>query len=216
MNYRFKNDVSIPVRNVTLHGELTIPAKAEAIVIFSSANRDGKDNRGNQLTARNLNHHHTGTLLLDLLTEEEDKLYHNRFDIELLTKRLAGVTEWLHDQTYAKDCMLGYFGTGTGAAAAIKAASYLPQVSALVLKGGRPDLAMDNLPNVEAPTLLIAGRLDYDVLRLNKEAYVQMNCEKRLHVIEGATHLFEESGVTERVAELTVDWFEKHLHPVKT
>jgi dienelactone hydrolase len=215
MNYRFKSEVNIPVGNITLYGELTIPSSADAIVIFAHGSGSGKNSPRNQQVASHLNHHHIGTLLLDLLTEEEDRHYHNRFDIELLTKRLVGTTEWLHEQPDAKDCMIGYFGASTGAAAAIKAASYLPQIKAIVLRGGRPDLAMDNLPNVDAPTLLIVGRLDYEVLRLNKEAYVQMNCEKRLHVIEGATHLFEESGMMERVAELTIDWFEKHLQPVK-
>lgn len=215
MNYRFKNEVTIPVRNVTLYGELTIPFNTEAIVIFSHGSGSGRNSPRNKAVAQHLNEHHIGTLLLDLLTEGEDKFYHNRFDIELLTKRLIGATEWLQEQPLAKDCMLGYFGASTGAASAIKAASYLPQIQAVVSRGGRPDLAMDNLPNVEAPTLLIVGRLDYDVLRLNKEAYIQLNCEKRLHVIDGATHLFEEPGMMEKVAELATDWFQKYLHPVK-
>jgi dienelactone hydrolase len=214
MNYRFQNEVTIPVRNVTLYGELTIPLKAEAIVIFSHGSGSGRNSPRNKMVARYLHEKNIGTLLLDLLTEEEDKHYINRFDIELLTKRLIGATEWLETQPAAKDCHYGYFGASTGAASALKAASYLPQIDAVVCRGGRPDMAMDNLVNVEAATLLIVGRLDYDVLRMNKEAYVQLNCEKKLAIVEGATHLFEEPGKLEEVAMLAGNWFEKYLQPV--
>lgn len=216
MDLRFQNEVPIPLRNVTLYGELTIPLYAEAIVIFSHGSGSGRMSPRNKMVANYLHQKNFGTLLLDLLTEKEDRQYINRFDIELLTKRLIGATEWLEEQPAAKDCKIGYFGASTGAASALKAASYLPQIEAVVSRGGRPDLAMDNLANVDAPTLLIVGRLDYEVLRLNKEAYIQLNCEKKLEVVEGATHLFEEPGKMEIVSELAANWFEKHLHPVTT
>ena len=152
--------------------------------------------------------------MFDLLTEEEDLHYQNRFNIDLLTKRLAGATEWLERLPAAKDCRIGYFGASTGAASALKAAAVSPHINAVVSRGGRPDLAMDDLHRVEAPTLLIVGSLDYDVLQLNKEAYMQLECEKKLEVVEGATHLFEESGKMEIVSELAGNWFEKYLNPV--
>ena len=152
-----------------------------------------------------------GTLLFDLLTEEEDKYYYNRFNIDLLTKRLAGATEWLEKFPAANDCRIGYFGASTGAASALQAAAHLPHIGAVVSRGGRPDFAMDHLQSVEAPTLLIVGRLDTDVLELNKEAYSKLQCEKELEVVEGATHLFEEPGKMEIISELAAAWFEKYL-----
>lgn len=215
MDIRFHKEVSIPIGKVTVEGELIIPLKSKAIVIFSHGSGSGRFSTRNRAVAKYLQQKNMGTLLLDLLTPEEDKLYSNRFDIDLLTKRLAGATEWLERLPAAKDCRIGYFGASTGAASALKAAAYLPGISAVVSRGGRPDLAMDVLEKVEAPTLLIAGSLDYDVLQLNKEAYIQLNCEKKLEVIDGATHLFEESGTMEKVCEKAGEWFEKYLQPVK-
>jgi putative phosphoribosyl transferase len=214
MDFRFHNELEIPVRKTTLRGELVIPLKAEAIVIFSHGSGSSRFSSRNQMVAKYLHQKNFGTLLFDLLTEEEDRQYHNRFDIELLTKRLAGATEWLGTFPAAKDCRIGYFGASTGAASALKAAAVLPQINAVVSRGGRPDLAMKDLHNVEAPTLLIVGSLDYDVLQLNKEAYIQLGCEKKLEVVEGATHLFEESGKMEIVSELAGNWFEKYLEPI--
>ncbi|MBS1915580.1 MAG: dienelactone hydrolase family protein [Bacteroidetes bacterium] len=211
MELRFHNEVTIPVRNTILKGELAIPSKASAIVIFAHGSGSSRLSPRNRIVAKKLHERYFGTLLFDLLTPSEDNRYEMRFDIELLTKRLAGATEWLEKHPAAKDCRIGYFGASTGAAAALKAASYLSSVSAIVSRGGRPDLAMENLANVEAPTLLIVGSLDYDVLRLNKEAYIQLDCKKKLEVVEGATHLFEESGTMEKVTELAVNWFEKYL-----
>jgi len=163
------------------------------------------------MVAKSLQDKNFGTLLFDLMTEEEDRNYYNRFDIDLLTKRLAGATEWLEKFPAAKDCRIGFFGASTGAASALQAASYLPQIGAVVSRGGRPDLAMAHLPKVEAPTLLIVGSLDYDVLQLNKAAYEKLKCEKKLEVVEGATHLFEEPGKMEIISELAGKWFEKYL-----
>lgn len=213
MDIRFHSEVSIPVGKIMLTGKLLIPLKAESIIIFSHGSGSSRFSSRNQLVAKHLNQKNFGTLLFDLLTEGEDNHYHNRFDIDLLTKRLAGATEWLERFPAAKDSRIGFFGASTGAAAALKAAAYLPYISAVVSRGGRPDLVMDNLPEVEAPTLLIVGSLDYDVLKFNKEAYIQLECEKKLEVVAGATHLFEEPGKMEIVSELAGNWFEKYMHP---
>lgn len=211
MGFRFHKEVTVQVGNVDLKGELIIPADATAIIIFSHGSGSGRLSPRNQMVAQYLHQRNFGTLLFDLLTEMEDRSYYNRFDIELLTKRLISVSEWLAEQAAAKGCCFGYFGASTGAASALKAASCQSQIEAVVSRGGRPDLAMDDLSNVNAPTLLIVGGLDHDVLQLNKEAYLRLNCEKKLEVIEGATHLFEEPGKMEIVAELAADWFKKYL-----
>ena len=211
MDIRLDKEVSIPVRHVTLKGELIIPVEATAIIIFSHGSGSSRFSKRNRQVAKYLQEKNFGTLLFDLLTEEEDKHYHNRFDIDLLTKRLAGATEWLEELPDAKAYRIGYFGASTGAASALKAAAILPRIDAIVSRGGRPDLAMADLHNVEAPTLLIVGSLDYDVLQLNKEAYMQLECEKKLEVVAGATHLFEEPGKMEIVSELAGNWFRKYL-----
>ena len=213
MDIRFHKQVSIPVSNVILKGELYIPLKAKAIIVFSHGSGSSRFSKRNQMVAKYLQEKNFGTLLFDLLTEQEDLHYHNRFDINLLTKRLAGATEWLERLPAARDCRIGYFGASTGAASALKAASILPNISVVVSRGGRPDLAMDDLQNVEAPTLLIVGSLDYDVLQLNKKAFSKLKCKKKFEVVEGATHLFEEQGTMEKVCELAEAWFEKYLNP---
>jgi putative phosphoribosyl transferase len=213
MDLRYHKEVDIPLCKVTLKGELVIPLKATAIIVFSHGSGSSRFSKRNQMVAKYLHEKNFGTLLFDLLTEEEDNHYHNRFDIDLLTKRLAGATEWLEELPAAKECRIGYFGASTGAASALKAAAILPQIQAVVSRGGRPDLAMDDLPMVEAPTLLIVGSLDYDVLQLNKSAYMQLECEKKLEVIAGASHLFEEQGTMEEVCERAGAWFEKYLQP---
>lgn len=215
MELRYHNEVEIPVGKVILKGELIIPLKAKGIVIFSHGSGSGRLSPRNQMVAHYLQQKKFGTLLFDLLTEREDQQYHNRFDIDLLTKRLIGATEWLEKQPAAKGCRLGYFGASTGAASALKAAAYITDIGAVVSRGGRPDLAMESLNKVESPTLLIVGGLDTDVLRLNQEAYIQLDCEKSLEVIPGATHLFEEQGKMNEVCERASAWFEKYLVPVE-
>ncbi|HET9056717.1 MAG TPA: dienelactone hydrolase family protein [Chitinophagaceae bacterium] len=214
MDIRFHSEVNIPVGKIMLKGELFIPGKANSIVVFSHGSGSSRLSKRNREVARSLQEKKFGTLLFDLLTEEEDQHYHNRFDIGLLTKRLAAATEWLDEHPAAKSCGIGYFGASTGAASALRAAAILPQIQAVVSRGGRPDLAMDDLDEVEAPTLLLVGSLDYDVLLLNKQAYIQLNCEKKLEIIEGATHLFEEPGMMKKVCESAGEWFKKYLHPV--
>ncbi|MDP4261319.1 MAG: alpha/beta hydrolase [Bacteroidota bacterium] len=214
MDIRFHSEVSIPLGKITVEGELTIPLKTDSIVIFSHGSGSSRFSKRNQEVAKYLQQKNMGTLLFDLLTREEDQYYHNRFDIDLLTRRLTGATEWLEKFPAAKDCSIGYFGASTGAASALKAAAYLPSVKAVVSRGGRPDLAMDVLHKVEAPTLLIVGSLDYDVLKLNQQAYAELKCPKQLEIVGGATHLFEEQGKMEIVAALAAGWFEKYLKQV--
>lgn len=216
MDLRFHDEVNIPVGKTMLQGELVIPFHAGAIIIFSHGSGSSRFSPRNQMVAKYLHHKNFGTLLFDLLTEEEDRHYSTRFDIELLAKRLAGATGWLERHPAAKESRIGFFGASTGAASALKAAAFLPDIGAVVSRGGRPDLAMDHLPDVKAPTLLIVGSLDYDVVKLNQAAYQQLRCEKKLEVINGATHLFEEQGMMEKVCGLAGDWFEKKLQPITT
>lgn len=214
MKLRFNGEVSIPIGNVTLKGELCIPVQSNSIIIFSHGSGSSRFSKRNRMVAKYLNDKNFGTLLFDLLTEKEDENYQTRFDIHLLTKRLAGATEWLERFPAAKDCRIGYFGASTGAASALKAAAVLPGIGAVVSRGGRPDLAKDDLQNVDAPTLLIVGSLDQDVLQLNLKAYAKLACDKKLEVVPGATHLFEEHGTMEKVCELAEAWYEKYLNPV--
>lgn len=214
MDYRFHDEVVIPLKDVELKGELIIPLKARALVIFSHGSGSSRMSPRNQMVAKRLHQRDLGTLLFDLLTPAEDRHYQKRFDIELLTKRLCGVTLWAEKLSSAKDFHIGYFGASTGAASALNAASILPQISAIVSRGGRPDLAMENLHDVKAPTLLIVGGLDYDVLKLNRQAFAELGGIKKLEIIEGASHLFEETGMMDKVTELALGWFEKHLLPV--
>jgi dienelactone hydrolase len=216
MKTSFYKEVSINAGNILLKGELFIPANARMVIVFSHGSGSSRFSPRNQMVAKFLQKKNYGTLLFDLLTEEEDRNYQNRFNIDLLTERLAGATKWLEKYPAAKDCRIGYFGASTGAASALKAAANLPNIYAIVSRGGRPDLAMDELDKVEAPTLLIVGSLDYDVLQLNKKAYQQLKCEKKLEIIEGASHLFEEEGKMEKVCERAGAWFEKFLEPATT
>lgn len=211
MNTRLNREVKINAVDISLPGNLVIPAGAKAIVIFSHGSGSSRFSKRNLEVAGYLQENNIGTLLLDLLTEEEDKFYDNRFDIELLTKRLAGATAWLEEFPSAKDCRIGYFGASTGAASALRASAIMPSVQAIVSRGGRPDLAVEELSCVNAPTLFIVGSLDHQVLQLNKEALEQLDCVKRLEIIEGATHLFEEPGKMKIVAALAAKWFTRYL-----
>lgn len=215
MKTSYHEEIQIPLIEARLTGDLTIPAGAEAIVIFSHGSGSSRKSARNQMVARRLQEHKMGTLLFDLLTEEEDKNYYNRFNIELLTKRLVAVTKWLSGQKEAKNYRFGYFGASTGAASALKAAALLPQTCAVVSRGGRPDLALDALGKVKAPVLLLVGSLDYDVIQLNEVAYEYLECEKKLKIIDGASHLFEEAGKLDLVADEAIEWFEKYLMHIK-
>lgn len=215
MKSNYYKQVSIPVGNVLLKGELFVPENANGIIIFSHGSGSGRLSKRNQLVAKFLQEKNFGTLLFDLLTENEDQYFHNRFNITLLTERLIGSTTWLEMQPVATGISIGYFGASTGAASAINAAAVIKQVAAVVSRGGRPDLASDKLNELECPTLFIVGSLDYDVLKLNMDALSKLHCEKKLEIVEGATHLFEEKGTIEKVCEIAYSWFEKHLHPIE-
>jgi putative phosphoribosyl transferase len=206
--------ITIPLEEVELKGDLTLPANAHALVLFAHGSGSSRLSPRNQMVATYLNSIGLGTLLFDLLTYEEDKNYSTRFNIKLLAHRLWQTTVWVEGQNWGKNVQLGYFGGSTGAAAALAAASKLPQVLAVVSRGGRPDLAFSSLPHVKAATLLIVGSLDTQVLQLNQKAYNELKSEKRLELVPGASHLFEESGTMEQVCLLAGNWFEKHLQPI--
>ncbi|MBU7578785.1 MAG: dienelactone hydrolase family protein [Flavihumibacter sp.] len=212
MNWKFNKIVSIPIQDVVVEGELMIPEQAGGVVIFSHGSGSSRMSPRNQLMAGYLHQHKIGTLLFDLLTWEEDLLYQNRFDIGLLTNRLIGATKWLEGLPFMQELRLGYFGASTGAASALNAASILPQIRAVVSRGGRPDLAgAKALSQLKAPVLLIVGGLDEEVLQMNEQAAARMVCEKRIEIVPGATHLFEEKGAMEKVGELAISWFETYL-----
>jgi dienelactone hydrolase len=210
-------EVSVPAaKDVVLDGNLSIPDGADAIVLFAHGAGSSRFSPRNQYVASVLLRASLATLLIDLLTPEEEEAElltrHLRFNIELLADRLVGVTQWLKHEPRTQRLAVGYFGASTGAAAALVAAAREPdRVGAIVSRGGRPDLAGDALPRVRAPTLLIVGGADIVVLELNREAFERLQTEKRLEIIPGATHLFEEPGALERVAELATRWFVDHL-----
>ncbi|MGN6180974.1 MAG: dienelactone hydrolase family protein [Mucilaginibacter sp.] len=211
MNTAYHNQVSIPMDGIRLPGELTIPDDARAIIIFSHGSGSSRHSPRNQEVAKYLQNNHFGTLLFDLLTREEDLHYRNRFAIELLKERLILTTRWLARIPAAKDRAIAYFGASTGAASALKAAAELPEIFAVVSRGGRPDLAMHELAKVKAATLLIVGEMDKTVLQLNRSAYQELSCKKKLEIIPGAGHLFEEPGKLTAVAGLAAAWFEKYV-----
>jgi len=208
--------IEIPLNQVVLKGNLFIPENARALVLFSHGSGSSRLSPRNNYVAGVLQHEGLATLLFDLLTEEEDRLYKTRFNIDLLTQRLIEVTEWIKTQKETKGLQLAYFGASTGAASALSAAAYFgDEITAVVSRGGRPDLAMSELYKVTAPTLLIVGGWDKVVIVLNQKAYGNLRCEKKLEIIPGATHLFEESGKLEAAAAISAKWFTKHLQPKK-
>jgi pimeloyl-ACP methyl ester carboxylesterase len=204
--------VSIPVDGVALDGELAIPDGAPGLVVFAHGSGSSRKSPRNTFVADVLREHGLGTLLFDLLIEAEDTNYEARFDIDLLTERLLAATEWLREREATRDLALGYFGSSTGVAAALRAAARRgDDVGAVVSRGGRVDLASDALPDVTAPTLFVVGGADTDVLALNREALVELTSETELTVVEGAGHLFEGPGELEAVAGHAAEWFERHL-----
>jgi len=216
-----KNEISIPLKEVKLGGELNLPPGASSLVLFAHGSGSSRHSPRNQYVARLLRHDgRVGTLLFDLLTaeEEEAEAYtrHLRFNIPMLAERLVAVTRWVLETVTTRDISVGYFGSSTGAAAALVAAAELRDaVAAVVSRGGRPDLAGDALGHVKAATLLIVGGNDKPVMTLNEEAYYLLHCQRALRIVPGATHLFEENGALEKVAEMAADWFSTHLHPMQ-
>ena len=210
--------VQIAAGGVTLEGNLSVPEGASAVVLFAHGSGSSRHSPRNRYVARVLQEVGLATLLIDLLTtdEEAEDAYtgHLRFDIGFLAGRLVHATHWLGHDRQTADLPIGYFGASTGAAAALVAAAELPDVvGAVVSRGGRPDLAGPALPGVQAPTLLIVGGADVPVIAMNREAFRRLGAvEKQLVIVPGATHLFEEPGALDEVARLAAEWFTKHLN----
>jgi putative phosphoribosyl transferase len=215
----FDAEVEVLAGTAALPGHLTVPAPGAGIVVFAHGSGSSRRSPRNGYVARVLHDAGLGTLLFDLLTPAEEADRRNVFDIPLLVRRLTGTTSWLREQPAARGARIGYFGASTGAAAALLAAAQsatIPAgeaggVAAVVSRGGRPDLAMPALPRVQAPTLLIVGGEDGQVLQLNRQARAQLRCENDLAVIPGATHLFDEPGTLDQAAALARAWFARHL-----
>ena len=209
-------EAQIQAGRAVLPGNLHLPEGAGALVLFAHGSGSSRHSPRNQLVARTLNDAGLATLLFDLLTPDEEAIDMQtrelRFNIHLLAERLVHATKWARQQPETRDLRIGYFGSSTGGAAALVAAVDIPQdVDAVVSRGGRPDLADEALPKVQAPTLLIVGADDDIVIELNEQARDRMRCEVKLEIIPGATHLFEEPGTLEKVATLASDWFVKHI-----
>lgn len=208
--------VHIPIDGLSLEGELVIPPGAKGIVLFVHGSGSSRHSPRNKFVAQKLQTRSLATLLVDLLSEEEDSDYAVRFNIKLLSQRLSTITDWIKHNKATKGLALGYFGASTGAAAAIDAAvAYTATVKAVVSRGGRVDLARGVIDQLAAPTLLIVGQHDYFVLEANETAFLNMKCQKKLSIVPGATHLFEEPGALDRVAQLAARWFEKYLGGIK-
>jgi putative phosphoribosyl transferase len=214
-----ESEVSIEAGRVTLEGTLGFPEEAAGIVLFAHGSGSSRHSPRNRYVAQVLQSKGIATLLFDLLTSQEESIdQYNaelRFNIPFLAKRLAGATEWVQRRPDTRALKIGYFGASTGAAAALVAAAELPDaVAAVVSRGGRPDLAEEALGSVRAPTLLIVGGDDTPVIAMNQDALAQLRCpEKKLIIVPGATHLFEEPGTLEEVARLAAEWFAQHLTP---
>jgi putative phosphoribosyl transferase len=212
INTLSEQDVTIPAGPVTLAGNLVIPRSCRAAVIFAHGSGSSRHSPRNRFVAGMLQEAGIGTLLFDLLTSEEDTVYSNRFNIDLLAERLKASTLWLGKRPEAEGFALGYFGASTGTAAALRAAAELGRlIHTVVSRGGRPDLAGPFLPQVTASVLLIVGGHDHHVLDLNREAYALIKSDKDLAIVPGATHLFEEPGALEKAARLAVEWFTRRL-----
>ena len=210
------DEVQIQAGREDLFGNLDIPEGATGLVVFAHGSGSSRHSPRNQFVARTLNNAGLATLLFDLLTQEEEAINlrtrEHRFNIGLLAERLVYATSWARQQEEKRDLRIGYFGSSTGGAAALVAAAEIPQdVGAVVSRGGRPDLVGEALPKVQAPTLLIVGGNDDIVIELNEQARDRMRCEVKLEIVPGATHLFEEPGALEQVAQLASDWFVRHL-----
>jgi putative phosphoribosyl transferase len=213
----YTEPLSIPVgKGIEVTGDLTIPPSARGIVVFSHGSGSSRLSPRNRMVADYLVQQQFGTLLFDLLTPEEDQDYDNRFNIRLLTERLVAVSEWLYTYPQTKTYSQAYLGASTGAAAALYAAAVEgSEIAAVVSRGGRPDLAMEAFTTLQAPTLLIVGGADTEVLHLNQKALALMHCTKKLEIVSGATHLFEEKGAMEQVCVLAGNWLQQYLHPVR-
>ena len=208
--------VSVPAAEVMLQGDLSMPSKPKGVVLFAHGSGSSRHSPRNRYVAEALNEHSLGTLLVDLLTAEEGQedevTAQLRFDIDLLTRRLVAIADWLASAPRTRGKSIGLFGASTGAAAALMTAAERPDlVKAVVSRGGRPDLAGATASLVRAPTLLIVGGRDTAVIQMNRDAMALMKCKTELKIVPGATHLFEEPGALAQVASLAADWFTTHL-----
>lgn len=207
-----KDLVRIPAGRVFLEGELVVPDRASGLVIFAHGAGSSRLSPRNIHVAGLFQKQGLATLLFDLLTEEEDRVYSNRFDIDLLSRRMADSALWTHEHAASRDLSLGFFGASTGSAAALMASVLIEgKVRAIVSRGGRPDMVLDVVPRVDVPTLFIVGGKDELVIEFNIQAYNAMTAEKDLKIVEGAGHLFEEPGKLDEVASLAGAWFRKYL-----
>lgn len=215
-----RNDVDVPLRlhldDIALPGDLHIPDHAKGIVVFAHGSGSSRLSPRNRFVVDVLRQDQIGTLLIDLLTPGEERLdevtKEFRFDIPLLSERLSRVVDWVSRQSHFHDFPIGIFGASTGAAAAlIVAAKYPDLITAVVSRGGRPDLAGPYIPEVQAPTLFIVGEMDPSVIALNEQAQTRMKAASRMHIVPGATHLFEEKGALEEVARLATEWFVQNM-----
>jgi putative phosphoribosyl transferase len=210
--------IRVQAGEVTLEGNLAVPQGAKGVVLFAHGSGSSRHSPRNRYVAEALRQSGLGTLLIDLLTRDEEQVdirtAHLRFDIGFLASRLVAATEWLKQSAETAHLSVGYFGASTGGGAALVAAAHRPSdVAAVVSRGGRPDLAGDALADVQAPTLLIVGGHDVPVIGMNRQALAQMRCTKQLVIVPGATHLFEEPGALEEVARLAGEWFNQYLVP---
>ena len=211
-----ERSVQIPTGSVQLEGNLNVPDGARGVVLFAHGSGSSRHSSRNRFVAKALQQAGLGTLLIDLLTSEEEavdvRTRHHRFDIGLLARRLVDASDWLTQHPQTSGLRIGLFGASTGGGAALVAAVHRPDwIHAVVSRGGRPDLAGEALARVEAPTLLIVGGLDVPVIEMNREALEQLKAKKQMVLVPGATHLFEEPGTLEEVARLAADWFVEHL-----
>ena len=216
-----ENEIAIEAGRAVLEGTLGLPKETNSIVLFAHGSGSSRHSSRNRHVAQVLQSHGVGTLLFDLLTRDEEDVDEItgelRFNIPFLASRLRDATRWLMQRPDLKGVKLGYFGASTGAAAALVAAAEMPEtIDAIVSRGGRPDLAGNALGSVRCPTLLIVGGNDEPVIEMNQEALAKLSCEKKLVIVPGATHLFEESGALEEVAQLAADWFTRYLTNVHT
>jgi putative phosphoribosyl transferase len=209
-------EVRIRSGRVRLDGHLGVPLSPLGVVVFAHGSGSGRFSPRNNFVARHLQQGRVATLLIDLLTPDEAEDRRNVFDIDLLADRVLSAKAWLDQDDRTKGLGIGYFGASTGAGAALQAAARNPSsIQAIVLRGGRPDLAEVYLPSVSAPTLLIIGEDDEPVIEMNRAAYRLLSCPKRLVIVPGASHLFEEPGTLEEVAEHALNWFQQHFHPTQ-
>jgi len=207
-----RKEIEIPVGGCSVKGILTIPDNAKGLIIFAHGSGSSRLSPRNNEVANDLNESGYATLLFDLLTEKEDLLRENRFNIKLLAERLIVTTGWIMGMEEITGLPIGYFGASTGSAAALLASTRLGhKVKAIVSRGGRPDLVMSNLEYVKKPVLLIVGARDEHVIHLNRNAYFRLPSNKKMRIVDGASHLFEEPGKLKVVTELAKEWYDKHL-----